>query len=353
MNSSSFNPPNRFERLHIEADFSQFSNEDYDEEYGGGRRIATEYYADESQSIISENESPDIPFRYSVNPYRGCAHGCAYCYARPTHEYLGWSAGLDFQTRVLVKQRAPELLRRWLARSEYSPEWIAFSGVTDCYQPAERHFRLTRGCLEVALEARQPIGIVTKNALVTRDLDLLQEMVRFNGLQVALSVTTLEPSLARMMEPQTSAPWARLRTIRQLADAGIPTQVMVSPIIPGLNDVEIPRILESAREAGATSASYIVLRLPLTVQPVFLEWLEQNLPEKKDRILARIRSIRNGRLSDAQFGRRMRASGVMAEQIRQTFHVFARKYGLDQAAAEFDTTHFRRPRTSTGERFLF
>jgi DNA repair photolyase len=353
MNTSDFNPPNRFEPLRIEEDFSHFTDEQYHEEYGDVRHVRTEYFVDESQSIISENNSPDIPFRYSVNPYRGCAHGCAYCYARPTHEYLGFSAGLEFQTHVLVKQRAPELLRDWLARRDDSPEWIAFSGVTDCYQPVESRLRLTRQCLEVALEARQPIGIVTKNALVTRDSDLLQEMSRLNLVQVALSVTTLEPALARAMEPQTSVPRARLRALRELADAGIPTQVSVAPIIPGLNDVEIPSILQAAQDAGAMSASYIVLRLPLTVEPVFLEWLERAIPEKKDRILARIRSVRNGQLSDPAFGSRMRGSGAVADQIRQTFQVFARKYGLDRQPPQFDSSHFRRPRTSTGERYLF
>ena len=354
MNTSRFNPPNRFEQLRIEDDFSHLNEEEEDgAQFAQARHIATKYFADDSQSIISHNSSPDIPFRYSLNPYRGCAHGCAYCYARPTHEYLGFSAGLEFQTRVLVKQRAPELLRDWLARPEYSPEWIAFSGVTDCYQPVERRFRLTRQCLEVALEARQPIGIVTKNALVTRDLDLLQEMARFNIIQVAMSVTTLDAALARVMEPQTSAPWARLRAIGELARAGVPTQVMVAPIVPGLNDVEIPRILQAAEEAGATSAAYVTLRLPLTVEPVFLEWLEHAIPEKKDRILSRIRSVRDGELSDSKFGSRMRGSGAIADQIRQTFQVFARKCGLEGKPPEFDTSQFRPPRTSTGERFLF
>ncbi len=353
MNTSHFNPTSRFERLHIEDDFGDFTEEDYGEQFDSVRHVRTEYFLDDSESIVSSNNSPDIPFRYSVNPYRGCAHGCAYCYARPTHEYLGLSAGLEFQTRVLVKQHAAALLRDWLARSDYWPEWIAFSGVTDCYQPAERRFRLTRQCLEVALEARQPIGIVTKNALVTRDLDLLREMVRFDLVQVSMSITTLEPSLARVMEPQTSVPKARLRALGELSAAGIPTQVMVAPVIPGLNDVEVPAILRAAQDAGAMSASYVVLRLPLTVEPIFLEWLERAIPKQKDRILARIRSVREGELSDSRFGSRMRGSGAIAEQIRQTFQVFARQCGLDRTLPELDTSHFQRPKSSTGERYLF
>ncbi len=344
-------PPNRFEATHYEADLEQLEGDD--EFLQSQRSIPTQYIPDDAKSVVSENDSPDVGFRYSLNPYRGCSHGCAYCYARPTHEYLGLNAGLDFETQVFVKHRAPELFRQWLARESWEPEFIAFSGVTDCYQPAEREFRLTRGCLEVALEARQPIGIITKNALVSRDLDLLAEMARFDTVSVALSITTLDESLARTMEPRTSSPQARLRTIRQLREAGIRATVMVAPIIPGLNDSEVPTILEAAADAGTCSASYILLRLPLTVRPVFLDWLERTQPLKKDRVESMIRASRGGQLSDSQFGSRMRGVGEIAEQIKQTFRVFAKRFHLDRKLGPLDTSHFRRPTMACGQLRLF
>ena len=316
-------------------------------------RVRTEYFVDVSKSVVSENDSPDVFFRYSVNPYRGCSHGCSYCYARPTHEYLGLSAGLDFESKIFVKERAPELFRDWLARDGYRPELVMMSGVTDCYQPAERHFRLTRRCLEVALEARQPIAIITKNALVTRDLDLLRPMAERNLISVALSVTSLDQSLTRVMEPRTSSPAARLRAIRELTDAGVPTHVMVAPIIPSLNDSEIPTILRAARDAGATSAAYVLLRLPLTVKPVFLEWLERVLPSQKERIESRLRETRGGQLYENDFGTRMTGRGEIADQIRQTFELFARKYRLTHGHRSLDDSQFRRPVPKSGQLRLF
>lgn len=252
-------PPNRFESTHSEADWEQV---DGDEDFQASLRVVdTVYMPDDSQSIISENDSPDLFFRYSINPYRGCSHGCSYCYARPTHEYLGMNAGIDFESKILVKERAADLLRDWLARPKYQPEVIVMSGVTDCYQPAERKYQLTRRCLEVALEARQPIGIITKNALVARDLDILQEMARLNIIRVGLSITSLDAALVGAMEPRTSRPQARLRTITQLRQAGIPTNVMLAPIIPGLNDSEIPGLLKAAADAGAQGANYLVSTL--------------------------------------------------------------------------------------------
>jgi DNA repair photolyase len=348
---SQINPPNRFEAVHHDDDFEQLAEDD--EYLQSLRSVPTEYIADNSKSIVSQNDSPDIPFRYSVNAYRGCAHGCVYCYARPTHEYLGLNAGLDFETKIFVKERAPELFRDWLGRDNYEPEVVVFSGVTDCYQPAERHYRLTRRCLEVALEARQPIGIITKNALVTRDLDILQEMAKLEIVSVSLSVTTLDAKLARTMEPRTSTPSARLRTIKELRQAGVPAAVMVSPVIPGLNDSEVPAILQAAAEAGACSASYILLRLPLTVRPVFLDWLERTQPLKKDRIESRIRSTRDGNLTDSKFGKRMRGTGEIAGQINQTFKLFAKRYGLDQRLPPLDVTKFHPPPTRSGQMRLF
>lgn len=316
-------------------------------------RPNTVYLPDHSQSIVVENRSPDIAFRYSLNPYRGCAHGCSYCYARPTHEYLGLSAGLDFETKVMVKHDAAKLFRQWLERPAWHVEWIAMSGVTDCYQPAEREFRLTRGCLEVAAECRQPMGIVTKNALVARDLDLLSELAHYDAAHVAISITTLDAALARVMEPRTSSPAARLRTLRELSAAGIPTQVMVAPVIPGLNDSEIPAILEAARQAGATSASYILLRLPTTVVDVFFGWLEKFYPDRLEKVAARVRTTRGGQLYRSEFGSRMRGEGEIARQIEQTFKVFARKLGLDGRPPKLDTSHFRRPQSASGQRWLF
>lgn len=316
-------------------------------------RPKTEYLPDDSQSIVVENNSPDISFRFSINPYRGCAHGCSYCYARPTHEYLGLSAGLDFETKVFVKHRAAELFRAWLARPDWQPEWIAMSGVTDCYQPAERTFRLTRGCLEVAAECRQPIGVVTKNALVTRDIDLLAELASFNAAAVAVSITTLDAQLARTMEPQTSSPDARLRTIAELSAAGIPTRVMVAPVIPGLNDSEMPAILAAAREAGAESASYILLRLPTSVTDVFFAWLQRFYPDRAAKVALLVRSTRNGQLYRSQFGTRQRGEGEVARQIEQTFRVFAAKHGYRDDQPPLSADHFRPPKPTTGQLRLF
>jgi DNA repair photolyase len=275
------------------------------------------------------------------------------CFARPSHEYLDLSAGLDFETKIFVKERAPELFRDFLVRHDWEPEMIMVSGITDCYQPAERHFQLTRRCLEVALEARQPVGIVTKNALVTRDLDLLTPMAELGVVCVSVSVTSLDQSLVRVMEPRTSSIEARLRTIRELSGAGVPVCALVAPIIPGLNDYEIPKILEAVKDAGAHRAAYVLLRLPLTVAPVFMEWLERTQPEKKSRVESRIRETRGGKLYEAEFGTRMTGRGELAEQIRQTFRLFARKYGLDHKLPPLDTSKFRRPASSSGQGWLF
>ncbi len=342
-------PPNRFVPVHAERDFEQLElGDDF-----ADRVVKTQFIPDQTRSIVSENDSPDVPFRYSVNPYRGCEHGCVYCYARPTHEYLGFNAGLDFESRILVKERAPELLRDWLARDEWQPEMIAFSGVTDCYQPAERRYELTRRCLQVAAECGQPIGVVTKNALVVRDVDVLQPMATQRTAHVLISITTLDAELARTLEPRTSSPEARLRTIRELSAAGIGTGVMIGPVIPGLNDIEIPTILRAAKEAGAIMASYILLRLPLTVRPVFTDWLAKALPSKHEKIESLIPQCRDGDLSDSQFGSRMRGAGNIAEQIAQTFRVFSQRYQLDRHFPPLDMSHFRHPIPTSGQLRLF
>ncbi|HWL09123.1 MAG TPA: PA0069 family radical SAM protein [Planctomicrobium sp.] len=337
---SNLDPPNRFDRIHTEADLEHL---EWDDEYlkeRTDRKI--QYLTDSSKSIVSENDSPDIPFRYSVNPYRGCAHACPYCYARNTHEYLGLNAGLDFETKIFVKPDAPKLLREFLARENWVCEPIIFCGVTDCYQPAERQFRLTRQCLEVANECNQPISIITKNALVVRDLDLLQEMASRNLVQVNLSITTLDTELARVMEPRTSIPSARLRGVKTLADAGVPVRVMVAPLIPGLNDHQAPEIMKAAKEAGAGDARYTLLRLPLTVEPVFREWLERTQPLKAGKIEGLIQQTRGGKFNDATWGKRMAGTGAIASQIASIFQVVRLKLGFGNLP-KLDSSQFQSP----------
>lgn len=345
------NPPNRFGLpVHV-PDLEQV---EHDEEYLAALADPrTRYIADRSRSVVTQNDSPDVGFRYSVNPYRGCQHGCAYCYARPTHEYLGYSAGLDFETKILVKYDAPALFREFLSRPGWKPETIALSGVTDPYQPVERRFRITRGCLEVAVEARQPLSLITKNALILRDLDLLSDLAGERLVHVNVSVTTLDQALARSMEPRTSAPAARLRAVRELSAAGVPVRVLIAPVIPGLNDAELPAILAAAREAGARGAGYILLRLPFAVAPLFQEWLARTRPDAAARIEGRIRATRGGRLNDPRFGERMRGGGEIAEQIRSIFKLFAAKNGLDGELPAHNRAAFRPPRGKGGQAWLF
>ncbi|MCA9113923.1 MAG: PA0069 family radical SAM protein, partial [Planctomycetaceae bacterium] len=262
-------------------------------------------------------------------------------FARPTHEYYGLGAGVDFESKVFVREQAPQLFRDALASRRWVPEPVMISGVTDCYQPAERTFQLTRQCLEVALEARQPVALVTKNALITRDLDLLEQLAARNLVRAAISLTTLDPQLRKVLEPRTSSPQARLTAISRLQAAGVPVRVMVAPVIPGLNDSEIPAILQAAAEHGATTAAWILLRLPLAVKPVFVEWLERTQPLKKARIESLIRSTRQGGMNESQFGQRMRGSGEFAEQLGQTFRVFARKYNLAGQSPPLNCDDFR------------
>ena len=329
------NPPNRFERIALERDA------DWDPEQDPLPR--TLFLRDRSRSIIASNDSPDVGFEHSINPYRGCEHGCIYCYARPTHEYLGFSAGLDFETKIMVKEDAPQLLREELSAPGWIPKVIGMSGVTDPYQPVERRLKLTRRCLEVLAEFRNPVTIVTKNNLVTRDLDLLAELAACRAVAVFISITTLDPELRKIMEPRTSPPPARLATISALAKAGIPAGVLVSPVIPGLTDHEMPAILAAAAAAGASFAGHAALRLPYAVAPLFEEWLARHLPEKKDKVLSRIRSIRGGKLNDSRFGKRMRGEGIFAEQISQMFHVARRRAGGLDHEPELSTASFRHP----------
>ena len=332
---TALNPPNRFERLHVEPDPDCPPDERSDPR--------TQFYFDASESILTRNDSPDIPFTVGLNPYRGCEHGCAYCFARPYHEYLGFSSGLDFETKIMVKLRAPELLRRELTLPKWTPQGIAMSGVTDCYQPAERHFRVTRQCLEVCAELRQPISIVTKNFLVTRDRDVLSELARFDATCVYVSITSLDSDLTGKLEPRAARPEHRLNAVRLLAEAGIPVGVMTAPIIPGLNDHEVPAILDAAAKAGATRAGYVVLRLPHSVKQIFSDWLETHFPNRKERVLSRVRDLRGGQLNVSEWGKRMRGEGIFAEQIHDLFHAAARRTGLNKPPLTLSTAHFRPP----------
>jgi DNA repair photolyase len=329
------NPPNRFERLSIQPDPDCPA-----EELPNPR---TQFFQDATQSLLTKNDSPDVGFLYGFNAYRGCEHGCAYCFARPFHEYLGWSSGLDFETKIMVKVRAPELLRAELSSPRWKPQTIAMSGVTDCYQPAERHFRLTRRCLEVCAELRHPISVITKNALVTRDRDVLTELARYDCVFVNVSVTTLDPELAGKLEPRAARPAARLRVIRELTDAGIPAGVMVAPVIPGLTDHELPAILDAAAQAGAKRAGYILLRLPHAVKDVFNQWLDDHAPSKKNRILDRLRAMRGGKLYTSNWSKRMTGQGAFADQLRDMFDLTTRRAGLNQEPCELSIEHFRRP----------
>lgn len=329
------NPPNRFERLHVEADPDAPPEEQPDPR--------TTFFADATQTILTANDSPDVPFTIGLNAYRGCEHGCAYCFARPYHEYLGWSSGLDFESKIMVKLRAPELLRAGLSSPKWQPQSITMSGVTDCYQPAERQFRLTRGCLEVCAEFRQPVALITKNALIARDADLLGQLARWNCAAAYLSITTLDADLAGKLEPRASRPAARLRAIRELSAAGVPVGVMVAPVIPGLTDHEMPAILAAAAEAGATRAGYTILRLPHAVKDIFQRWLDDHAPSKKERVLSRVRELRGGQLNVSEWGRRHTGDGIFAEQIANLFAVAARRAGLNQQRTELSIQHFRRP----------
>jgi DNA repair photolyase len=334
------NPPNRFEKIHLEPD--EDWNPEEDTEGGRPPGPRTQFFKDHSQTVISRNDSPDIGFQVSLNPYRGCEHGCIYCYARPTHEYLGFSAGLDFESKIMVKEDAPELLRNELSSPKWQPQVIFLSGVTDCYQPVERKLKLTRRCLEVLAEFRNPVFIVTKNQLVTRDLDLLSELAKYHAVAVWLSITTLDSELRKIMEPRTSPPATRLAAIRELAAAGIPVGVNVAPIIPGLTDHEMPAILTAAAEAGATSAGYTVVRLPYAVAPLFEKWLETHFPDRKEKVVNRLKAMRGGKLYDAQWGKRFSGEGIFAEQIAQMFYVARRKAGILNDDAELSATAFRR-----------
>ena len=324
------NPQNRFERHHVE----------YEE---GAPDATLEVYDDSSQTILSENDSPDIGFRFSVNPYRGCLHGCAYCYARPSHEYLGFGAGSDFERKLVVKRRAPELLAQAFDKKSWRGELVVFSGNTDCYQPLEKSLELTRGCLAVCARYRNPVHIITKSALVERDLDLLGDLATNAHAGVTISIPFLDATVARAMEPYAPPPSRRIEAVRRLAAAGLNVSVNVAPVIPGLNDREIVPILEAVHAAGASGAGMVPLRLPGSAAEVFTERLRAAFPLAAEKILTRVREMRGGKLNDSSFGGRMQGQGRYIETVTEMFEVTARRLGLEHREPSPRATTFRRP----------
>lgn len=349
-------PGNRFEPVRLYVLGEHLDTQMAEAEHGEGapapRQTPTTVLPDRTTSLINRVDSPDLPFTWTINPYRGCEHGCIYCYARPTHEYLGMTSGVDFETKVMAKHDAPDLLRRELGAKKWRGDTLAMSGVTDCYQPIERELNITRGCMEVMAECRQPVGIVTKNRLVLRDLDLIQQLGRFNACAVAISVTTLDPKLAQKMEPRASSPKDRLQTIAALKQAGVPVAAMVAPIIPGLNDRETPSILEAVADAGATWAGYVLLRLPWQIKDLFTNWLDTHFPDRAGKVRSLIEQTHAGKLYDARYGVRQRGEGPIADQIATMFKVYAKRYRLDRHDWKLTGEHFRRP-GAKGQMSLF
>ena len=343
--------------LNPEGRFENTSREEFDDGWDapledGPGRPETIVTAERVKSIISKNDSPDIPFTLSINPYRGCEHGCIYCYARPSHAYLNLSPGIDFETRLFAKVNAAERLREELARPGYACSTITIGANTDPYQPAERDWKVTRSILDVAAQCNQPIGIITKNALIERDLDILAPMAEKGLVTVFISVTTLDHELARRMEPRASAPARRIEAIRRVAQAGVPVGVMVAPVVPFLTDSAIEQILDAASEAGALSAGYILMRLPYEVKDLFKDWLMYHYPLKAEHVMSRVKQMRGGRENDPEFGTRMRGSGQFADLLRIRFEQACRRLGLNEHRRALDVAQFRRPRMD-GQMDLF
>ncbi|MDQ2187102.1 PA0069 family radical SAM protein [Alcaligenaceae bacterium A4P071] len=311
--------------------------------------LRTQVIREQARKLLSRNDSPDIPFDQAVNPYRGCEHGCVYCYARPTHAYLGYSPGLDFETKLIVKENAVDALRAELARPAYRMSPINVGSATDVYQPIEREWRLTRGILQLLSDTGHPLTLVTKNALVERDLDILKSLAERNLVAVYISVTSMDAELSRTMEPRASAPWRRLQAVRTLSDAGIPVGVLVAPVMPFINDAEVEHILEAAAEAGAYYANYTVVRLPWEVKEVFETWLRTHFPDRADRVLHRIEDLRGGKRNDPRFGTRMKGEGVWSDLLRQRFDVAVRRHKLNRTRLALDTTQFVPPVMSSAQ----
>ena len=335
---SSHNPKNRFKEEEVLYD--------PDSETGRLDKPKTILLKDYTKDVISRNQSPDIPFDVGLNPYRGCEHGCVYCYARPTHEFLGMSAGLDFESKIVVKYDAPELLKKTLVAKSWKPQTLVMSGVTDPYQPIEKELEITRRCVKVLAECLHPLAIITKNHLVTRDLDYLSKLAEVNAVRVVVSVTSLDKSITSTMEPRTSRPAKRLQAIRELTAAGIPVHVNIAPIIPGLTDNEIVPIMEAVAEAGAISVSYTIVRLPYGVKNLFTKWLEDHYPDRKDKVLNRIKSLKDGKLNRSEFGERFRGEGPYATQIKQLVAIHKKRLSLDKPSVSLNCDAFRRPVTN-------
>jgi DNA repair photolyase len=337
------NRTGRFERLSAERVDDGWTRAPAADDDTEPDRLATTLLVDKSRSIIARNDSPDVPFDRSINPYKGCEHGCVYCFARPTHAFLGLSPGLDFETKLFHKPDAPALLDRELRKPGYEAAPIALGANTDPYQPVERSLGLTRSILEVLAAFRHPVGVITKSALIARDIDILGPMAEARLAAACVSVTTLDRDLARRMEPRAATPARRLETIRRLADAGVPTAVLASPMIPGLNDHEMEAILGAAADAGAVRANYILLRLPLEIAGLFAEWLEAHAPKRARRVMSLIKESRGGKVYESGFGTRMKGRGPHAELLAARFRRTVRRLGLDKPAWDLDTTRFRPP----------
>jgi DNA repair photolyase len=331
------NPINRFRDEEIKYEI--------DPETGQLKRPKTTLLKDHTGSIISTNNSPDIGFDVSVNPYRGCEHGCVYCYARPSHEFLGMSLGLDFESKIVVKYEAPRLLREALSKKSWKPQTLVMSGVTDPYQPIEKKLRITRGCIEVLAESRHPLIIITKNYLVTRDIDLLSKLAEVRAARVVISITSLDKTITETMEPRTSRPGKRLQAVRELSQAGIPVHVNIAPVIPGLTDDEIVPIMEAAADAGVDSVSCYIVRLPYGVKDLFVKWLEDHHPDRKSKVINKIRSLRDGKLNRSKFGERFKGTGPYADQISQLVEIHSKRLGLNKEMTSLNVEAFKRPET--------
>lgn len=346
------NPDGRFEqRRHEMADDGWGGQGDEDQSVS---KPKTQLLPDQAKTVINRNRSPDVPFEYSVNPYRGCEHGCIYCFARPTHSYLGLSAGLDFETRLFYKVDAAECFAAELQKPSYRCKPIALGINTDAYQPVERELQITRGLLHIALDFRQPVSIVTKSGLILRDLDVLAEMARYHLVSIMISLTSLRNEIKRTLEPRAASALMRLRVIRQLSDAGVPVGVLVAPVIPVITDHELEKLLAHAARAGAESAGYVFLRLPYEVKELFREWLQQHYPEKAAHVMSVIRQSRGGKDYGAQFGRRMRGTGPFADLLRQRFQLACRRFGLNtHRQSTLDCSQFRIPEGNVLQPDLF
>lgn len=334
------NPQNRFERLYVDYNDESIEQDEYltEEE----KKIPTQFFIDNSKSILVKNDSPDLGFTYDINPYRGCEHGCVYCYARPSHEYLGFSSGIDFETNIMVKLNCAKLLEKAFQDKKWKPQTIMFSGNTDCYQPVERKLQLTRQCLKVFLKYKNPLGMITKNALILRDIDLLKQLTALNLVRVTISMTTLNRELSRKLEPRTSVPSQRLAAIDVLAKNNIPVEVNIAPVIPGLNDMEIPEIIKQCAERGAMNAGRAILRLSYANKDLFINWINNYYPEKASKIINRIKDVRSGKLSDPTWDLRMTGTGEIADAISKLFHAAVRKYHLNELKENLTTKNFER-----------